>query len=104
MIGLDQTAVVYTPNLTTGAYDVVANAALDCRLTHSSISTDMGPAREEQTGARRMLWGPDYVMPETAQVEVDGVRWNVQAGTFAAIRGPDSAVFYRRCEVTQARS
>lgn len=102
MIGLNQTAIVYTPNPTTGAYDVVAQAGLKCRLVHASISTDMGPARSEQTGARRLLWGPAYVMPETAQILVGAERWNVVAGTLATIRGLNGAVFYRRCEVTKA--
>ena len=51
---------------------------------------------------RRLLWQEDYTMPETAQVEVDGKRWNVLAGTFGKLRGPSGAVVYRRCEVVSA--
>lgn len=102
--GLDQTATVYTPSGTTGAYTVVDKTGLACRLALSSVSTDMGPSRAEADGARRLLWDPDYVMPEEAQVEVDGERWNIQAGTLAAPRDLTGGVVYRRAEVTKAVS
>lgn len=101
-IGLDQTCTVYTPNGTTGAYDVVAVSGMACRLALASVSGDMGPSRAEADGTRRLLWGPDYTMPETAQVEVDGERWNIQAGTLAAPRDLSGAAVYRRAEVTRA--
>ena len=104
MPGLDQSGTVYTPNGTTGDYTVVAKSGLACRLAHSAISGDMGPGRSDQASARRLLWGADYVMPEVAQVLVDGQRWNIVAGTLAAVRGPSGQVEYRRAEVTQAES
>lgn len=101
-IGLDQTCTVYTPDPTTGAYTVTATSGLACRLALASVSGDMGPSRSEAAGTRRLLWGADYTMPETAQVEVDGERWNIQAGTLAAPRDLSGAVVYRRAEVTRA--
>lgn len=100
--GFDQLADVYTPDPTTGAYTVTATSALACRLALLSPSGDMGPSRSEAAGTRRLLWGADYVMPETAQVEVDGERWNIQAGTLAAPRDLSGSVAYRRAEVTRA--
>ncbi len=101
MIGLVDTAVVYTPTAT--GYTDVANAALPCRL--ALVATDTaatGQDRTELASTRRLLWGPDYLMPENAQIEVDGERWNVRPGTLAAVRGPSGNVVYRRCEVTRA--
>lgn len=104
-LGLDQTATVYTPNGTDGQYTVSAKTGLKCRLALTSVSGDMGPNRAEADGTRRLLWGPDYVMPEEAQVEVAGEgRWNIQAGTLAAPRNLAGAVEYRRAEVTKAVS
>lgn len=101
-IGLDQTCTVYTPDPTTGEYTVTATAGLACRLALVGGTGDMGPSRSEIPGARRLMWGPDYVMPETAQVAVDGERWNIQAGTLAAPRDLSGSVVYRRAEVTRA--
>lgn len=101
MIGLIHTASVYTPNGTTGVYDVVANAALTCRLTLAPTSGLPADDREERIPLRRLLWGPDYAMPETAQVEINSERWNVRAGSFALVTGPTGAAVYRRCDVAR---
>jgi hypothetical protein len=103
-IGLDQTCTVYTPSVSTGEYTVVATSGLSCRLALIGTTGDMGPSRTEIPGARRLMWGPDYLMPETAQVEIDGERWNIQAGTLAAPRDLSGSVVYRRAEVTKAVS
>lgn len=105
IFGLDQTATVYTPNATNGGYDVVASSNLACRLCHiQQGAAGVGGEREAIGTNRRLLWDKEYAMPDEAQVLVDGERWNVRAGTFAAVRGPDSRVVYRRCEVTKAIS
>lgn len=103
MLGLDQTATVYTPAVSDGTYTVVAKTGLACRLVLATIATASGAERAAQTGARLLLWGPGYSMPESAQVAVGGVRWNVQPGTLAAERGPSGAVILQRAEVTEAR-
>lgn len=100
--GLDQIATVYTPSVSTGVYTVLAKSGLACRLALTSVSGDMGPSRAEDDGTRRLLWDPDYTMPEEAQVEVDGERWNIRAGTLAAPRDLSGAVVYRRAEVKKA--
>ncbi len=101
MIGLIDTAVVYVPGAT-GNFDLVDNAALACRMALVTIQTAIGGPRAELTSARRLLWDPAYVMPETAQILVNGERWNALPGTFAAPRGPGGAVQYRRCELSRA--
>lgn len=100
--GFDQLADVYTPNGTDGTYTVLAKAGLACRLALASVSGDMGPSRAEDDGTRRLLWDPDYTMPEEAQIEVDGERWNIRAGTLAAPRDLSGVVVYRRAEVKKA--
>lgn len=102
MLGLNQTATVYTPNGTTGAYTVVAQASLPVRLVAPGAGT-MNPERSEAAPVSRLLWGPDYTtMPETAQLAIAGVRWNVKAGTVTPVRWIDSVIIYHRCEVERA--
>jgi hypothetical protein len=103
MFGLDQTANVYTPNATDGAFTQLHKSGLVCRLAYIQPgAADVGQERENIGSRRRLLWAEDYTAPETAQVEVDGERWNVLAGTAGKLRGPDSSVVYRRCEVERA--
>lgn len=103
MIGLIQVATVFTENPTTGAFDVVAKSDLKCRLAHiDGQPAATAPDRAEFAAMRNMLWEPEYVLPETAQVLVDGVRWNPVAGTFGAMKGPSGAVVYRRADVRRA--
>lgn len=96
------TATVYTPDPTTGAFTTVANSALRGRLAVVTITTGMGGERAELASARRWLWQPGYTLPETAQLDVGGVRWNVQAGSVAAERGPGGQVIIQRADVVKA--
>jgi gamma-glutamylcyclotransferase (GGCT)/AIG2-like uncharacterized protein YtfP len=100
-LGLDQFAYVYTPNEVDGAYTVLAEAALPCRLVAKGASA-IDNRRVELANDGLLLWGPDYVMPETARVLVNGTYYNVEAGTLAAIRNLSSVTEYRRCEVRRA--
>lgn len=105
MFGLDQTANVYTPNGTNGDYTVLAKSGLPCRLAYlpqGQGGSDIGGERADTGSRRRLLWAEDYAMPDDAQIEVEDKRWNVLAGTPGALRGPDSRVVYRRCEVVIA--
>ena len=100
MIGLDQFATVYGENATTGAYTDTLKTGLRCRLAHiPNQPPATAPDRAELAAIRNLLWESDYVLPETAQVEVNGTRWNVVAGTFVAYQGPGGAVVYRRADV-----
>lgn len=102
MIGLLDTAVVYTRDAATGAFSTVAQSALACRLAHVNQQPGAtGDQRAELAAMRNLLWDPSYVMPELCQVEVnaDGVRWQPEKGTFGAFRGPMGTVIYRRCDL-----
>lgn len=100
---LDKTADVYTEGAT-GAYTVLAQAGLPCRLGMVGTSgATSAPERAELVAMRRLLWCPDYAMPERCQVEVDGQRWNPVPGTFAAPTWPGrGAVVYRSCDLVRA--
>jgi hypothetical protein len=103
MIGLDQTANVYTPHATTGAFTVLAKSGLVCRLAYIQQGpNETANDRENISQRRRLLWAEAYTMPETAQIEVSSERWNVIAGTLGSLRGPGSTVVYQRCEVVKA--
>lgn len=95
------TAVVYTPSPSTGAYTVVASSALRGRLALVTITAPMGNGRAELASARRWLWPSTFVMPDSAQLEVDGVRWNVVAGSVGNERGPSGQTIIQRCEVVK---
>lgn len=102
MIGLDQTLDIYTA-AASGAYTVAGTAGVACRL--ALVPTDTTPTgtdRAELASTRRLLWDAAVTLAETAQVEVDSVRWNVVPGTLAAVRGPNGSVIYRRCDVVRA--
>lgn len=103
MIGLDQTMDTYTADPTTGQYTVLAQAGVRCRLMHVNRQPAATAADRAELGALRdLIWEPSYVLPETAQVEVESVRWNPVAGTFGAYRGPSGALVYRRADAMRA--
>jgi hypothetical protein len=98
MFGFDQSAKVYTPNGTDGAYTVLATTLAECRLAISSAGA-RGGERESSTAQPRLLWLGTYAMPDPAQIEVNGDRYNVVEGTYAAIRGPNGLTHHRHCDV-----
>lgn len=101
---LDKTADVYTEDSTTGAYTTLARADLPCRLgIVSTQGATSAPERAELAAIRRLVWGPDYDMPERVQIEVDGQRYNPMPGSFAAPTWPGGGVVYRSCDLMRAR-
>jgi hypothetical protein len=102
VIGLDQRCDVWKRGAG-GRYDVPGPKGVACRLT--SISTrGAGSARAELAATRRLLWGPNDTIEEGSRIEVDGETWQTQRGTFAKLRGPNSAVVYQRCDCTRAEN
>jgi hypothetical protein len=103
VIGLIDSAIVYTESPTTGAFSVVATAALACRLAHPSRSAaTTGPERAELAAMRELLFDPTYTLDEHAQLEVGGTRWNPVAGTVAYLRGPSGAIEFGRADLVRA--
>ena len=102
MIGLDQTASVYTPG-SDGDFTVLNTNALACRLAHFTTgATSPADERADVSPPRRLLWGADYTMPDVAQVEVEGRRWNIEPHTVEAIRGLGGSTEYQRATVVIA--
>jgi hypothetical protein len=100
MLGLDQTMTVYGEGAST--FDQVLVSDLPCRLAHVNAGgSSSASQRAELLAMRRLLWGPEYVMPENVQIEVAGIRWAAKAGTFGALRGPTGAVMYRAADVVR---
>lgn len=100
MIGLDQTADVYTMNASTGDHDTLDKASLKCRLAHPSPT--QAPSGAEQPELRKMIFEAGYEMPAFSQVEVDGIRWFPVTESFRAYRGPTSQVVYRMVTVERS--
>lgn len=96
-------ADVYTVN-TRGAYTVLAQAALPVRLAVLSLhGTTSLPERAEMAALRRLSWGPGYTMPDHAQVEIGGERWNVVQDTLTAhVYPPTGAVVRYSADVVRA--
>lgn len=100
MIGLDQTAAVYTPG-SDGDFTVLSKPALPCRLILVRSPNSTASERADEVSGAFVLWGPDYIMPAVAQLLIENTRYNVEPNTAAAIRGL-SAVVYRRAKVEAA--
>lgn len=101
---LTDTAAVYDDAGVSGAYDHLLKAALPCRF--STVST--GPARTgreraELASTAELYWTEDYVMPNGAQVELngDGVRWDVRPGTVRRPTMPDDSASYGVCDLVR---
>lgn len=76
------TCDVYTPDPTSKLFTVLDRSALPCRLAHNRTGAGEATAvRTEAMATRRLIWPHDYAMPAYAEVESDGVRWHVVAGT-----------------------
>ena len=100
MLGLDQTASVYTPDATDGSYTVLAKSGLECRLTHNTtVQKTPADERAEVAHNRRLLFDPDYTMPTNCEILIDSQRWSIQPETIEALRGPGGNVIYNRATV-----
>ena len=102
ILGLNQAADVYTPDEATGDFTTLATAGLRVRLAHRPTSASEADERAELAHKRILMWSPGYEMPPSAQVQVEGRRWNVRPGTATALRGLDETIIYWRAEVVEA--
>lgn len=102
MMGLVDRATVYTENVVSGTYDVVAKSNLRCRLEHVGGGSTVAE-RAELAEIRHLVFDIGYEMPEDCEILIDGKRWNPQAGTFGRLRGPNSRKSLRFVDVSEVR-
>jgi hypothetical protein len=97
---LDRRADVYAE---ADDFQAPVKTGLVCRLGNIDPNgAATGNERSQLLALRRLVWTPDYVMPEGAQVLVDGVRWNTMRGSFAAVDGATQGPVLRSCDVQRA--
>jgi hypothetical protein len=103
---LDQRATVWGPAALSGRFTVSLKVLLECRLVPILMfnNTLRTYDRAELMATRDLIWNPLYYMPENSQVEIEGVRWSPNVGTFNAQRAGNSAVLLRRCQVTRIQT
>lgn len=109
--GLIQTAEVFTEDPTTGAFTVVANASLACRMGHyGSSGTDRLPppfltfSRGELDNLFVLIWGPAYTMPERCQLLISSVRWNPIVGSFLPMYDLNGGPAFNRCAIARVQT
>lgn len=103
--GFDQFCDVYSANPTTGRFNVLQKAGLACRLIHVDLRfATSTAARAELMEIRDLLFDGSYTMPEQCQVDIGGVRFQPEAGTFEALRDWNSVVAYRKCQVVRQQT
>lgn len=98
----NKTATVYAP---ADDFQAAVKTGLKCSLHHiSEVGAATGVDRAELLARRRLLWDPSYTMPEEAQVEIDGQRWQLpRGGGIATIYHRDTNTpAYGRAEVLRA--
>ena len=101
---LDETGTVYVPNPGTGDFDQVAEGGtnLKCRLATVQRRDRGNVERTEFSGTRALAYHTSYTaMPNTAQVLISGVRWNVEHDTQEWETAAGIALF-RRVTVVRA--
>lgn len=107
MIGLTMTATVYTRHGTAGAFTVVDQSGLKCRLFHVPRQpSEFGLERAELEAERNLHYDPSYTVPtDPYQFEIDdgtgAKRWNPMLGTDGVI-APFGPVIQKRITVARA--
>lgn len=99
---MDKTATVYAPS---DDFQTPVKTGLVCGLyLISEVGAATGVDRAELLARRRLLWEPGYTMPEEAQVEIDGQRWQLPRGGGIAYPGrhDGNPGLYGRAEVLRA--
>lgn len=102
----DTTMDVYAPNLVDGAYTVLTGTGVRCRLIE--FGSGMARGREERAamiGYMMLVYdSASTALPDDAQVEIRGDRWNVVVGSDTDFRGPTGVIAYRSCDVAFANA
>jgi hypothetical protein len=99
--GLVHTMTIYNEDAN-GRYLTVAASGVRCRLypTNRQLGAT-GAARAELAAIRQLIWAPGVAIDEHAQIEVDGIRYNV-AGPVNQRYGPSGALSHYEADVTRA--
>ncbi len=96
-------ATVYTEGVT-GAFDVVAQTNLACRLDGvptGDRADAVGGFRAEESGVRDLRWSPTYVMPSDWEVAIAGRRWSPQLASRTDDRTHAGVITQHRCRVVE---
>lgn len=86
-VRLTQRATVYGEDIASGLYSQVLIRSLRCRLISRNTNNTGLPTfdRAEDMAGRDFWFDPTAYIPEGSQVEVDGIRWQLKAGTFQSL-------------------
>lgn len=104
MILLKQTATVYGEDATTKLYTVVLKSNLRCTLLTVSGGQN-AQERSELNQIRRLFWDATYPMPNYAQLEIDGKRYNPQRESIAEYKGNiGNVVMVYACDVVEVKT
>lgn len=99
---MQETMTVYSEGAG-GSYDVLAQAAVPCRVLTNRYRLPTSPERGEQAGNDQVTWPASYTLPETAQVLLRGQRWNLVAGTVQQTRlGPSAILVKQQADIVRA--
>lgn len=94
---------LYATDPVTGAYTVLVEPNLACRLAETSKKdVAAGQLRAEGLEFRTLLFPPEVVMDPLYQVQISGHRWQIQSGTDQVARGPRGELVYRSVDVAHA--
>lgn len=87
-----------------GAFTVLDQGGLPCRVINPSLNSRVMdlPARAENARARTLVWDVSYVMPDYAQLEIEGERWNPLPETIQKIEALTGGVVERRALIVRA--
>jgi len=100
MLGLNTYADVYIVNDVNGEYDILTHPQLPCRLAHIGV-TGAAIDRAQLLSTRMLIWDVGYSIPDDAQVDVEGNRWQTVRGTFSTLKGPNNVPTYKRVDVVR---
>lgn len=74
-----------------------------CRLVNSSSSLEAGGnPRAEMADWSKLLWEPGVEIPDDAQIEIKGIRYNMTAEGVETIRTGSGQPYLKRCRVVRA--
>lgn len=110
---LDQRATVYGADADTDQYTVLLRSQLPCRLQPLTAGVRFAPTsadRAESMAFRYFFWPrgirltPAPLPQEQCQIQIDGIRYQPEPGTFQELRAGASGVLNQRCSVLRQQT